>query len=143
MLVAAELCYVLCSGRFSLDSGLKERWSLLGSAGTISTVAFGGELRELLHAGQLVDIIQSEAQQKILAGFVLHGAADDLLASGGGDEFAIEQRAQHTGRLDAANVGDLRSSDGLLVGDDGEGLKAASERRIGGLRLLAKARTTS
>ena len=80
-------------------------------------------MRELLHAGQLVYIVQTEAQQEILAGFVLHGPSDDLLASGGGDEFAIEQRAQDAGRLDAANVGDLRAGDGLLVGDDGKGLK--------------------
>ena len=38
--------------------------------------------------GSSADVFQAEAEQKLPRGFVEDGAADDLLAAGGGDELA-------------------------------------------------------
>src|SRR5271166_6617295 len=43
------------------------------------------ELLELLHAGQLGDVVEPEAQQEFVRSLVKDGATDDLLPSCGGD----------------------------------------------------------
>ncbi len=86
-------------------------------------VQLAGHLFELFDAGELVDVFEAEAKEEVLGGFVEDRAADDLLAAGGGDELAGEQRAEDAGGVDAADLGDLGGGDGLLVGDDGEGFE--------------------
>ena len=86
-------------------------------------VELAGHLLKLFDAGELVDVLEAEAEEEVLGGFVEDGAADDLLAAGGGDEFAGEQGAEDAGGVDATDLGDLGGGDGLLVGDDGEGFE--------------------
>ena len=86
-------------------------------------VELAGHLFKLLDAGELVDVLEAEAEEEVLGGFVEDGAADDLLAAGGGDELAGEQRAEDAGGVDAADFGDFGGGDGLLVGYDGEGFE--------------------
>ena len=63
------------------------------------------------------------AEEEVLGCFVEDRAADDLLATGGGDEFAREERAEDTGGVDAADLGDFWGGNRLLVGDDGKGFE--------------------
>ena len=57
------------------------------SAGMASSEpkGFAGEGFELLEAGEFVEIAQAEAHEKFFGSFVEDGAADDFLASRGGD----------------------------------------------------------
>ena len=85
-------------------------------------------------------VFQAEAEQKLVGGLVEDGSADDLLAAGGGDELAGQQRAEDTGRVDAANFVDLRGGDRLLVGDDGQSFQRRQrelERRLQALHKSA------
>src|ERR1700751_1541743 len=66
------------------------------------------QLLELLHAGKLVHIFQSEAEKKFLRGLVENGAADNVFAAGGRDQLAIEQGGDDAARIHAANLADLR-----------------------------------
>jgi hypothetical protein len=93
----------------------------------------GGHLLELLHRGQLGDVLQAEAQQELARGFVENGPADDRLAAGGGDQLAGQQRTEDAGRIHAANLVDFGRGDRLLVGDDGQGFQRRQrelERRL-------------
>ena len=81
---------------------------------------FAGHLLKLFDAGQLVDVLEAEADEEILGGFVQDRAADNLLAAGGGDELARDQAAEDAAGVDAADLGDFGRRDGLFVGDDGE-----------------------
>ena len=83
----------------------------------------GGHFFELLHRGELGDIFEAEAEQELAGGFVENGAANDLFATGRGDELAGNERAENAGRIDAANFIDFRSGDGLLVGNHGQRLE--------------------
>jgi hypothetical protein len=73
-----------------------------------------GELLELLDAGQLVDVFEAEAEQKLACSFVEDRAADDLLASSGGDELAADQAAEYTTRVDASNLATSGAVTGCL-----------------------------
>src|SRR5216683_5869712 len=95
-----------------------------------------GHLLKLFDAGKLVDVLQAEAEEEILGRLVEDGAADDLFAARRGDELAGHQRAEDAARVDAADLGDLGGGDGLLVGDDSEGLERLQgelQRRLQGL----------
>ena len=93
--------------------------------------------------GSSETFVETEAHQEFLGRLVENRTADDLFASAGSDEFAVEQRADDAGRFDTADLADLRDGDGLFVRDDGEGFQGRERERTGGFRLLAKARTTS
>src|SRR5664279_1073527 len=97
------------------------------------------QLFEFLHAGQLGDVVESEAEQKFLGRLVENGAADDLLAPGSGDQLAIKQGGDYAGSIHAANLADLRYRDRLLVGDDSERfqcLQRKAHRRLQALRKI-------
>ena len=81
------------------------------------------ELLEFLQAGQFVEIGEAEAHHELLRRAVEDGAANDFLASGGGDQALFEQRLDDATDIDAANLVDFGHGDGLLVGDDGERLQ--------------------
>ena len=98
-------------------------WRFHGDFFLDGVVELAGHLFELFDAGELVDVLEAEAEEEVLGGFVEDGAADDLLAAGGGDELAGEERAEDAGGVDAADLGDFGGGDGLLVGDDGEGFE--------------------
>ncbi len=119
-------------GCFQLDGVGAELFAGTGGFGCVrlhgylllhGIIELAGHLLELFDAGELVDVLEAEAQEEVFGGFVEDGAADDLLAAGGGDELAGEQRAEDAGGVDAADLGDFRGGDGLLVGDDGEGFE--------------------
>src|SRR5438270_4936342 len=88
-----------------------------------SRVRLARELLELFHAGQFAHVVESEAQQEYLGGLIEDRTADDVFATGGGDELAIDERAEDAGCVDAADLADLGRGDRLLVGDDGEGFQ--------------------
>ena len=54
---------------------------------------------------------------------VENGPSDDGLASGGGDQLAVQQRGDDAARIHAANLADLGHGDRLLVGDHGQSLE--------------------
>ena len=59
--------------------------------------------------------------------------ADDRLAADGLDQLALDQRRQHAGAAaDAANLGDLRRRDRLLVGDHRERLERLHRQLLRG-----------
>ena len=99
----------------------------------IALERFGEQLFELFHTRQFVDVFETEAKQKLLAGLVEDGTADDGFSACGRDEFTIKQGGDDTARIDAANLADLRHGDRLLVGDDGQGFERGqrkTERRL-------------
>src|SRR5213082_1227223 len=96
------------------------------------------ELFELFHAGQLAHVVESEAQQEFLGGLIEDRTADNVFASGGGDELAIDERAEDAGCVDAADLADLGRSDRLLVGDDGEGFQGRQREPDGRLQALGE-----
>ena len=100
---------------------------------------FAGHLLKLFDAGKLVDVFQAEAEEEILGRLVEDGAADDLFAAGGGDELARHQAAEDAAGVDAADLGDLGRGDGLLVGDDGEGLEGLEGELQGRLQRFDEA----
>ena len=73
--------------------------------------------------GRSAEIVQPEADQELLGGRVQERPADDLLAADDLDQMAFEQRVQHAGGVDAADLADLERRDRLLVGDDGQRLE--------------------
>jgi hypothetical protein len=101
-------------------------------------VRLASELFELFHAGQLAHVVESEAQQEFLGGLIEDRAADDVFASGGGDELAIDERAEDAGCVDAADLADLGRGDRLLVGDDGEGFQRRQREPDGRLQALGE-----
>src|SRR5581483_4973414 len=92
-------------------------------------------LLEFFDAGKLVDVLQPEADQKVFGRLVENRPPDDLLASGGRNQLARHQRAEHAAGVDPANLRDLGRSDRLLVRDDGERLERLQrqlQRRLEG-----------
>jgi len=88
---------------------------------------------EFLQGGQLLKIFQAELDEEFFGRFIQDGLADDLFAAGGGDEFAIEQRLQNAGSLDAANIHNFGRGNRLFVGDHGEGFERGQgelDRRV-------------
>src|SRR5580658_10780851 len=81
------------------------------------------KLFELLHAGQLIDVLQPKAHQEFLGRLVKNGTPDHLLPPGGGDQLAIEQRGNHAAGIDATNLVDFRNRGRLLI--------RSEERRVG------------
>src|ERR1700688_2110902 len=67
-----------------------------------------------------MDILETEAQKKLLARFVENWAADHSFSARRGDELSIKQRSDHSPGIDAADFADLGHGDWLLVGDDGK-----------------------
>src|SRR6185437_5087355 len=61
---------------------------VLGHQDVLLLGELAGELLELFDAGQIAAVFEDEFEEEFLAGFVEHGAADDLFAAGGGDELA-------------------------------------------------------
>ncbi len=104
-----------CLGSFVLHGNLLLDRLLIGQ--------LAGHLLKLFDAGKLVDVFQTEAEEEVLGCLVEDGAADDLLAACRGDELAGHQGAENAAGVDAADLGDLRRGNGLLVGDDGEGFE--------------------
>src|SRR3954468_16744743 len=103
-----------------------------------SRVRLARELLELFHAGQLAHVVESEAQQEFFGGLIEDRTADDVFASGGGDELAIDERAEDAGCVDAADLADLGRGDRLLVGDDGEGFQRGQREPDGRLQALGE-----
>src|SRR5436190_10890737 len=56
------------------------------------------------------------------------GSAEHFLATGSGDEFLVEERLDHTARMDAANLLNFGHSHGLLVSDDSERLERSKRQ---------------
>jgi hypothetical protein len=102
-------------------------------------IKLAGHLFKFFDAGELVDVLEAEAEEEVFGGFVEDGAADDLLAAGGGDELAGEEGAEDAGGVDAADLGDLGGGDGLFVGDDGEGFEGLEGELEGWLEGLDEA----
>ena len=98
---------------------LSERQHLLGTG---RSVRIAGRIepqrrRHVLDLGQVVQILQPEADQEFLGRAVEERPADDVLAADDLDQMPLQQRREHAGRVDAANLADLRGGDRLLVGD--------------------------
>src|SRR5579859_2588416 len=121
-----------------------------GMSGLLSRCFFGGsgrafrglvrhrqtaDLLEFLERRQLAQVLQAELHHKLAGGLVENRLADDVLAAGGGDELAVEQRLEHARALHAADLEDFWGGDGLLIGDDRQGL----ERRQRKLQQRAEA----
>ena len=75
------------------------------------------QLRHVLDLRQVGQIVQAEAIEELARGAVQKRAADHLLAADDLDQMPFDQRAEHAGRVDAANLGNLRRGHRLLVGD--------------------------
>ena len=98
------------------------------------------DLFEFLERGQLAQVLQAELDQEFLGRLVQHRLADDVLAPGDGDQFAVEQRLEHAAALHAADLHDLRAGGGLLVRDHGQGFqrrKRELQRRLEALDEIA------
>src|SRR5271166_4599212 len=88
---------------------------------------------ELLHAGQLADVLQAEAHQEFPGGLVENRPPDHLLAAGGRNQFAIEQRSDHSTGIHAANLVDLRHRRGLFISDHSQRFQGRQRQSDGRL----------
>src|ERR1700730_12018654 len=80
-------------------------------------------LGHVLDLRQIAQIVQAEADQELFRRRVHERPADDLLAPDDFDEVTLEERVEHAGGVDAADVGDLERRDRLTIRDDGERLE--------------------
>ena len=78
---------------------------------------------------KLIERVQPEQLQELDAGAVQHRT--ELRMARLLDEPALEQRGGGGVCAHAADAGDLRTADGLQVGDDGEGLGLRGRERRG------------
>src|SRR5580765_3358316 len=95
-----------------------------GGDAHVGAERFAREGFEFFQAGEFLQIAETETHQKFLGGSVENRAAHDFFAAGSGDQALVEQRGENAGRVDAANFGNFRTGDGLLVGDDRESFKS-------------------
>ena len=102
------------------------------AAGSSSTVGSSERARQLeaervghlLDLRQIAEVVQAEPIEELARRRVHERAADHLLAADGLDQLALDQRRQHAAAAaDAADLGDLRRRDRLLVGDDRQRLE--------------------
>ena len=70
--------------------------------------------------GEIGQVVQAEPDQEFLRRRVDERPADDLLAADDLDQVPLEQRVQHAGGVDAADLGDLERGNRLPVGDHRE-----------------------
>ena len=78
-------------------------------------------IRHLFHFREIAEIVQAEAIEELARGRVHERAAHHLLAADGLDQMPLDERRQDAAAAaHAADLGDLRRGDRLLVGDDGE-----------------------
>src|SRR3977135_3514723 len=87
-----------------------------------------------------MDILESKAQKKFLAGLVENRTSDDGLSASGSNEFAVKQGSDDSSGINSADFTDLRNRHRLLVGDDGERFerrKRQPERRLQAFRKCA------
>ena len=98
-----------------------------------------GCLRQFLifiQAGKLLQALQPELKQEIPGGLVQNGSADHVPSPAGGYQLLFDQGLHDGCRIDSANFLDLRESDRLPVGNDGQGLQGRQrESDRGGLVL--------
>src|SRR6185503_14837946 len=99
---------------------------------------FCHQLFELLHAGQLVYVLQAKSEQKFLSGLVENRPSYDRLSSRGGDQFSIQQGGDDSARIHAADLTDLRYRDWLLVRDHGQGFERREREPDRRLQALGK-----
>ena len=74
--------------------------------------------------GQVVQVLQAEADQELLRRRVDERPAHHVLAADDLDQVPLEQRRQHARGVDAADLADLERGDRLLVGDHRQRLEA-------------------
>src|SRR5579862_8210332 len=86
----------------------------------VGAESFAGQRFKLLEAGKFLEIAEAEAHEEFFGGFVKNRATHHFLAAGGGDEALVEKGGDDAGGVDAANFGDFRAGDRLLVGDNGQ-----------------------
>ena len=61
--------------------------------------------------------------QKFSRGFVKDGPSQNLFASGGGDEFLVQQGFDDAGGVDTADFLNFGNRNGLLVRNNGKGFQ--------------------
>src|SRR6185369_6198003 len=71
----------------------------------------------VLDLRQIVEVLQTEANQELLRRGVEEWTTDDVLAANDLDQVAFEQRREDTAGVDATNLGDLERRDRLFVGN--------------------------
>src|SRR4030081_2063737 len=87
-----------------------------------------------------MDILESKAQKKFLAGLVENRTANHGLSARGSNKFAIKQGSDDSSGIDSADFTDLRNRHWLLVSDNGkrfERRKRQSKRRLHAFRKCA------
>jgi hypothetical protein len=87
-------------------------------------------LGHVLDLGQIVEIVQTKANQKLFRRRVHEWPADDRLATDDLDQMTLEQRVQHPGGVHAANLGDLQRGDRLSIGDDRQRLERLNRQSL-------------
>src|SRR5579862_5364842 len=86
----------------------------------VGAESFAGQRFKLLEGWKFLEIAEAEAHEEFFGGFVKNRATHHFLAAGGGDEALVEKGGDDGGGVDAANFGDFRAGDRLLVGDNGQ-----------------------
>src|SRR5688572_1015854 len=106
-------------------------WSYFGSRGLRQVGrCLPQRNRQLIGARQLLQVAQSEVLQEERRRAVQQRTTETFRAPDDIDESALVQRLEHATDVDAANVLDLRASDGLPIRDERQGLQRGGRQPL-------------